>query len=180
MLINMFSNRDLDWSTVYLMARKVTLDTYTRVFHYKIVNNILYLNQQLFKINKSVTDKCSYCSFSVENIKHLFSQCLVTKYLWSQVQRFFNSKFQIPNLSVESSYIGFINVNEDMYVFLNHLLLIFKMYVYTNRSTKILSLDYLIHKIRSIEILERVSIEQNTHKKSFHHKKWQAVVSLLQ
>ena len=103
-LDNLFPNSVLDWSTIYLVARKVTLDTYTRVFHYKVVNNILFLNQKLFKINKSITDKCSYCSFSVENVKHLFSQCLVTKWLWSEVQRFFNCKIIIPNLSTESAY----------------------------------------------------------------------------
>ena len=148
-LDNLFPNSVLDWSTIYLVARKVTLDTYTRVFHYKVVNNILFLNQKLFKINKSITDKCSYCSFSVENVKHLFSQCLVTKWLWSEVQRFFNCKIIIPNLSIESAYFGFVNVQNNVYIFLNHLLLIFKIYVYTNDSTIISSLISFIKLYQS-------------------------------
>ena len=178
-LNNIFPNNELDWCSIYLVARKVTLDTYTRIFHNKIVNNILFLNQQLFKMSKSITDKCSYCSFSVENIKHLFYQCLVTRRLWSQVKTYFNSKIKIPNLTVESAYLGFVNVCSNDYLFLNHLLLIFKMYVYANRSTKLLIIENSIHKIASIETLERVSINQNKYKSSFHSKKWNAVVSLL-
>ena len=130
-------------------------------------------------MSKWITDKCSYCSFSVENIKHLFYQCLVTRRLWSQVKTYFNSKIKIPNLTVESAYLGFVNVCSNDYLFLNHLLLIFKMYVYANRSTKLLIIENFIHKIASIETLERVSINQNKYKSSFHSKKWNAVISLL-
>ena len=92
---NNFDNlldKKIEWSDIYLIARKVTLDTYTRVFHYKILNNILFFNQQLFKIGKSSTDKCTYCLSSVENIQHLFCQCTVTNELWLKIQTFLEVK----------------------------------------------------------------------------------------
>ena len=157
----------------------VTLDTYTRVFHYKIVNNILFLNQQLFKSGKSTTDKCTYCASSVENIQHLFSQCIVTKSLWSKIQNFFSSKVYIPNLSIQSAFIGFADLHNDNYIFINHLLLIFKIYVYRKRNHNILNITCFIQKVASVKSLERFTIDHNKHKAAFHSKKWYSVLPLL-
>ena len=46
------------WSRVYTMASKCTLDTKTRIFQFKILNNVLYLNKQLQKMNLSVHSSC--------------------------------------------------------------------------------------------------------------------------
>ena len=177
--LNTLFNQELEWQNIYLLARKVTLDTYTRVFHYKIVNNILFLNQQLFKSGKSKTDKCTYCASSVENIQHLFSQCIVTKSLWSKIQNFFISKVCIPNLSIQSAFIGFADLHNDNYIFINHLLLIFKIYVYRKRNHNVLNITSFIQKVASVESLERFSIDHNKHKAVFHSKKWSLVLPLL-
>ena len=36
-----FNDHNLDWKSIYLLPRKVTLDSHTRIFQYKILNNIL-------------------------------------------------------------------------------------------------------------------------------------------
>ena len=40
-----FFETALDWKEICLMPRMVTVDTFTRVFQYKIINNVLYLNK---------------------------------------------------------------------------------------------------------------------------------------
>ena len=47
------------WSRIYTMASKCTLDTKTRIFQFKILDNVLYLNKQLYKMNLSVSPLCS-------------------------------------------------------------------------------------------------------------------------
>ena len=42
-------NLQVEWKKIYLLPRKVSIDTNLRMFQYKILNNILYL-----KANKSV------------------------------------------------------------------------------------------------------------------------------
>ena len=37
----------LDWTKIYSYARQTTLDSFSRIFYYKLVNNILYLNASL-------------------------------------------------------------------------------------------------------------------------------------
>ena len=41
---NLFSNLNLDWKSIYLLPRRVTLDTNLRMFQCKLLNNVLYLN----------------------------------------------------------------------------------------------------------------------------------------
>ena len=38
---NLLSNFNLDWKNIYLLPRRVTLDTNLRMFQYKLLNNVL-------------------------------------------------------------------------------------------------------------------------------------------
>ena len=49
---NLFSNFKLDWKSIYLLPRQVTLNTNLRMFQYKLLNNVLYLNNMLFRFKK--------------------------------------------------------------------------------------------------------------------------------
>ena len=43
---------NLNWKEIYISPRKVSTDTNLRMFQYKILNNILFLNRLLFKSKK--------------------------------------------------------------------------------------------------------------------------------
>ena len=43
-----FKNSNLDWKTIYLLPRIATVDTTIRVFQYKLLNNVLFLNKMLY------------------------------------------------------------------------------------------------------------------------------------
>ena len=49
------------WSSVYLLPASATLDTKIRMFQYKILNNILYLNQRLYHMKLVASPLCSLC-----------------------------------------------------------------------------------------------------------------------
>ena len=99
--------------------------------------------------------------------------------LWSNIQNKFSSKVLIPNLTVKSAFIGFSDINNDNYILINHLLLIFKKYVYSKRNTNVLNANAFIQRVTSIENLERLSIDDINHKSAFHSKKWSPIMSLL-
>ena len=46
--VESFFERTLDWKEICLMQQKSTVDTFTGIFQYKIVNNFSYLNKKLF------------------------------------------------------------------------------------------------------------------------------------
>ena len=41
--------QDLDWASMYMIPRMVTVESKLRNFQYKVLNNILYLNDRLYK-----------------------------------------------------------------------------------------------------------------------------------
>ena len=45
---NIFPNLQVEWKEIYILLRKVSIDTNLRMFQYKILNNILCLNKQAF------------------------------------------------------------------------------------------------------------------------------------
>ena len=57
---DLFQIKDIDWKHVHLLPRRVTVNTNLRVFQYNILNNVLYLNEKLFRFKKI---SCPLCSF---------------------------------------------------------------------------------------------------------------------
>ena len=81
-----FDSKELDWRVIYTSPRKVTTNTYLRSLQYKILNNILYLNENLFVFGLSTTSSCSFCNSFGKDIAHLFCDCTITQYLWKKLQ----------------------------------------------------------------------------------------------
>ena len=65
---NFFPNSQVEWKEIYLLPRKVSIDTNLRMLQYKILNNILYLNKQLFLFNKKETKLCSYVDYKMKQL----------------------------------------------------------------------------------------------------------------
>ena len=74
--LNFFSpNLPFTWKDVYTLPRIVTINTRLRVFHYKVLNNALYLNKHLYIFKLSETNLCFF--FVIKKMKQLFI-CLLT------------------------------------------------------------------------------------------------------
>ena len=83
----------LPWSRIYNLSRTVSVDSYSRIFQYKCLNNILYLNLSLHRMGLSDSPLCSYCHAENETIQHLFWDCISAEALWSDIQNFFTLLF---------------------------------------------------------------------------------------
>ena len=61
--------RPYTWNLfIYLLPRKVTVDTKIRLFQYKILNNTLYLNRRLYLMKKPESPLCSMCDNGSKDI----------------------------------------------------------------------------------------------------------------
>ena len=49
-----------DWKSIYLLPRRVTLDSNLRMFQYELLNNALYLNNMRFSFKKVDSSLCLY------------------------------------------------------------------------------------------------------------------------
>ena len=83
-LINLLGLTDINWKKVYMLSRQATIESSLRSFQYKILNNILYLNEKLFKFKIVDSPLCSLCKTENESMLHLFCECAVTRNLLEQ------------------------------------------------------------------------------------------------
>ena len=74
--IRKFDVRNEEWKKIYTLAGKATIDMRMRIFQYKILNNILYLNRQLYHMKIVNSPMCSLCGQNVETVTHLFFSCI--------------------------------------------------------------------------------------------------------
>ena len=73
----------LDWNHIYLTSSLVNLETYSRSFQYKILNNVFYLNKNFSTIRKSTLPLCPFCKLSDETVLRLFYECNILQNLWN-------------------------------------------------------------------------------------------------
>ena len=94
---NLFPNFKPDWKSIYLLSRRVILDINIRMFQYKVLNNVLYLNNMLFRFKKVDSPLCSYCDEEEETPLHLFHSYLKTKQLWEKLRQCFSQSINISH-----------------------------------------------------------------------------------
>ena len=175
-----FTNVDIEWKDIYLLPRKVTIETKLRIFQYKILNNILYLNKHLFLFRKKDNKFCSYCLTEEETITHIFATCQKTNILWNDLRYHWNNIIHIPALNPQSAIFGFFQVDQQEFLILNHILLLFKYYVYLTRDSNKLSLVALIKSIKKVYLLEKKLSANNERKLKLFNKKWRKLEPYFQ
>ena len=109
-----FQNANLDLKTIYMLPHIVTKDSRLRIFQYKLLNNVLYLNKVLFRFAKIVSPLCSFCKMIDESPLHLFYNCTKTKLLWDQLKEFISKEaLSFPSLTPQSAILGQIDLSDD-------------------------------------------------------------------
>ena len=131
---NLFSNVELPWKEIYVNAHKATANSYFPSFNYKIIKSVLYLNEKLFQFGKTQSPLCCFCHTQAETTLHLFHKCSVTKNLWYQLSLFLDTDLDFPDLTPQATLFGFIiESDNNLNILQNHILLIFKLYIYQSR-----------------------------------------------
>ena len=152
---NLFSNVELPWREIYLNARKATASSHLRSFNYKIINNVLNLNEKLFQFCKTQSPLCSFCHNEAETTLHVFHKCSVTKTLWNQLSLLFETDLDFPDLIPQAALFGFINESDNnLNILQNHILLILKLYIYQLRERGVLNLNGLIKNVTKVKRLK--------------------------
>ena len=127
-----FNANNLDWTKIFILPHLTTYNTYLRSFQYKILHNILFLNKKLYLFGITKSPLCSYCNTYDETPIHLFCECNYTKYLWLQLNRHFRSGLTFPVLTPQIAILGLFNDFVSNIHLINHILLLFKLYIYNS------------------------------------------------
>ena len=129
-------NYDFNWK---LITHFATLEAKLRIFQYKLLNNVLYLNQKLFQFGIISKSKCSFCELYDETPQHTFYECTYGQNVWHQLRLYLSEKVALAVLNPESAIFDFADVLDHNYLIVNHLLLIFKHNIYNSKVNNTLS-----------------------------------------
>ena len=131
---------DVNWPKVYMIPQKVTIDATLRIFQFKILNNILYLNKKISKFDLNLSALCSLCS---QHPPHLFCNCVKTQDLWNSFASALGENLDLLQLNSTIVFLREPNIQGNDNILLNHILLLFKK----KRSPSQNSLS-IIHELR--------------------------------
>ena len=157
----MLNYDDIGWKVIYMLPRLVTHNTYMRSFQYKILNNILYLNKKLHIFGIKSSPLCSFCNLYDETPFHIFYECDCVKLLWSELVQCFQNTLILPTLTPQTAILGILDsvsnnsFFENNKILINHILLIFKLYVYKCREKKFININNLIAEIQKVKRIEK-------------------------
>ena len=134
---------DIDWTKIYTLPRITTIESSLKTFQYKILNNILYLNERLFKFNVVESPLCSLCNQASESVLHLFCTCTKTQSLWRQLCAWLaNQNVMLPsNLEPQAAILGLWNEPMQDLTHVNHVILMFKRYIYLKKKKQLVQLS---------------------------------------
>ena len=88
----------------------------------------------------------NFVLFAIRKIKQLFicfANCSKSKALWDCLKEFFKDTINLPSLTPQSAIFGFLETNQELFLILNYLLLLFKYHLYVSRCSKTISFTAL-------------------------------------
>ena len=101
----------------------------------------------------------------------MFCDCNSTKSLWLQLSRHFHSDLKFPELTPQTAIVGIFNDSVSNIHLVNHILLLFKLYIYKSGNKHRLNIHELLANILNINKLEKVTAFGNVKKVAANVKK---------
>ena len=109
-----------------------------------------------------------------ETYIHLFYRCRKASILWRQLQETFSTALHLRDISPQSAIFGFLDDALEHKLLINHILLIFKNYLYKARENK--DFNFNILKNDFIKIRD---LEANLKDNDKYNKKWAVISNIL-
>ena len=70
-----FPQLETDWKEIYSLPFTVSIETKICEFQCKILNNIVFTNEKLFRLKLTESPLCAFCNRETESIEHIFFYC---------------------------------------------------------------------------------------------------------
>ena len=151
---------------------KVTNVGKLRSMQYRILNNALVFNKQLFLWKIKDSDVCSNCQEKTEDLMHFFVECEYAKKLWKEVQVYILERYN-ETIVINAENIIFNIFHSYKLHLTNYICLVVKSVMYSHRcggkKLNIQTIQNLIEKYRIYELYEAKKLN----KVSMYIKKWE-------
>ena len=161
------------WQLCFKQIYSCTISSNLRIFQYKFLHRVIFLNHRLYKMNIKDTSLCSFCNVSDETIEHFFFSCEVSKNFWLQVwdwlQEVTGTRIIFSKIEI---LIGFRDLEDNIWSLFCILAKKYLYYCWQNKAKPAL-VSYKVY-VKEIENIE-YRIAQKNNKLRFHHIKWKNI-----
>ena len=147
--------------------------------------NILFPNRKLHILGIKLSPLCSFSNLCDETPLHMFYECDSIKCLWSDLVHFFQNSLVLPILTPQTAIFGLLDSTNSDYnletnkLLINHILLIFKLYVYRSREKQFIHINSLIAEIKSPRVIQKEIATSNSKKKIAFKNKWHITNNII-
>ncbi len=97
---------DINWSEVYTRGNIVPIDTKTKDFQYKFIQDLLSNRYWLHKWKIVDSPICLYCKSEIETIEHMFWECSNIQEFWKGFHDFWEKKGLWINATKLNVFLG--------------------------------------------------------------------------
>ena len=123
-----FNLSDEQLLQTFSLPHDVALEPYVKAFQYKVLNNILYTNDKLFKIGFISYKGCTFCKIDSETLTHLLYSCPHSRVFWHDFQEYwFFVRQERIHLTLKDVIVGILTRQCPL---LNYFLMIGKIYLW--------------------------------------------------
>ena len=110
---------------------------------------------------------------------HIFCSYNHTQILWERLKYCTENNLDLPSLTSQSTILGFSDSQSESFIIINHLLLIFKYYIFKSRNTKHLSFLQLKTDIVKVKALEEDLSNGDNNKSKNYRKKLRKISDIF-
>ena len=71
----LFPDENLNWKAISKIPFLATIDSRTRIFQFKILHRISFINSNLFKMKLVPSPLCTFCGIESESPEYIFCEC---------------------------------------------------------------------------------------------------------
>ena len=115
--IRQYPDTIINWKKVYSLPFRTTLDSKLREFQYKILNNIVFTNDKLFRFGFSQSPNCTFCNEEPESLEHLLSCCKVSSEFWKEVLSWLKEyNIVLESFNEIGLFLGIFEESEDFFL----------------------------------------------------------------
>ena len=138
----------------------------------------MLLNKKLHILGIKSSPLCSFCNLCNETPLHIFYEWDSIKCLWSDLVHYLQNTLVLPILTPQTAIFGFLDCTNSDYNFkknkllINHILLIFKLYLYRSREKQFIHINNFIAEIKSAKAIEKEFATSNSKKTIAFKNKW--------
>ena len=124
-----------------------------------------------------------FCVLSVTSkrtrLSHLICNCTLTQQLWKNLQSWVRGYLFQPGLEPSIVILGDWNTKNDNNVLANHLILLFKYFIYKHRTVKhAINIHAMKNYVKFVQKIEQ-RIARNKDRLEKHFTKWEPIAQLL-